>query len=83
MPNLKLQKQLSRKVGDKEYAKWVITIPPKQVKELSWDEGEFLEGEVNNQELIIRREDAQKVQKRKEAAKKAWKTRKAKEKKRE
>ncbi len=73
---MRLQKQLSRKVGDKEYPKWVITIPPKKIKELDWGEGEFLESEVNNQELIIRKEDAQKAQKRKEAAKRAWKTRK-------
>lgn len=61
---MKLQKQLSRKVGDKTYPKWVVTIPPKQIKSLGWNEGEFLESEVNNQELIIRREDAQKAQKR-------------------
>lgn len=73
---MKLQKQLSRKVGDIEYPKWVITIPPKQIKALGWREGEFLESEVNSQELVIRREDIQKIQKRKEAAKKAWKTRK-------
>jgi len=75
---MKLQKQLSRKVGNKEYRKWVITIPPKQVKDLGWKEGEFLESEVNSQELIIRREDTVKKQKRKEAAKKAWQTRKRK-----
>lgn len=73
---MKLQKQLSRKVGDKEYSKWVITIPPKQIKELGWSEGEFLESNVNTQELIIRKEAIQKVQKRKEAARKAWNTRK-------
>jgi len=78
VPNLKLQKQLSRKVGAKEYPKWVITIPPKQVKELGWGEGEFLESEIGNQELIIRKEDIQKVLKRQEAAKKAWETRKKK-----
>ena len=73
---MRLQKQLSRKVGDKEYPKWVITIPPKQIKELGWGEREFLESEVNDQKLIIQREDIQKVQKRKETARKAWKTRK-------
>ena len=61
---MKLQKQLSRKVGDIEYPKWVITIPPKQIKALGWREGEFLESEVNSQELVIRREDIQKIQKR-------------------
>lgn len=76
---MKLQKQLSRRVGNKKYPKWVITIPPKQVKDLGWKEGDFLESEVNNQELIVRREDIMKHQKRKEAAKKAWQTRRKKE----
>ena len=72
---MKLQKQLSRRVGSKEYPKWVITIPPKQIKALGWDEGEYLESEVNNQELIVKRENPQKSEKRREAARKAWKTR--------
>lgn len=75
---MKLQKQLSRKVGNKEYPKWVITIPPKQIKTLGWTEGEFLESEINDQELIIQKEDMSKRQKRKEATKKAWDTRKKK-----
>ena len=75
---MKLQKQLSRKVGNKEYPKWVVIVPPKQIDTLGWKEGEYLESEVNNQELIIRKEDMQKIQKRKVAAKKAWDTRKKK-----
>ena len=73
---MKLQKQLSRKVGNKEYPKWVIAIPPKQIATLEWKEGEYLEGEVTNQELIIRKEDIHKAQERKDAAKKAWDMRK-------
>jgi len=76
---MKLQKQLSRKVGDKKYPKWVITIPPTQIRALGWKEGEFLESEINSQKLVIRKEDISKRQKRKEAAKKAWDTRKKKE----
>jgi len=75
---MRLQKQLSRKVGNKEYPKWVITIPPKQIKTLGWTKGEFLESEINDQELVIQKEDMSKRQKRKEAAKKAWDTRKKK-----
>jgi antitoxin component of MazEF toxin-antitoxin module len=73
---MRLQKHFSRKVGNKQYSKWVIVIPPKHVKELEWEEGEYLQSDVNNQRLIIQREDIQKVQKRREAAKKAWETRK-------
>jgi len=75
---MRLQKQLSRKVGNKEYPKWVITIPPKQIKTLGWTEGEFLESEINDQELVIQKENMSKRQKRKEATKKAWDTRKKK-----
>jgi hypothetical protein len=45
---------------------------------LGWTEGEFLESEINDQELVIQKEDMSKRQKRKEAAKKAWDTRKKK-----
>lgn len=76
MSNIKLQKQLSRRVGNKEYPKWVIIVPPKQIDALAWKEGECLESEINNQELIVRRENPEKAQKRREAAKKAWDTRK-------
>jgi len=75
---VKLQKQLSRKVGNKEYPKWVITIPPKQIETLGWKEGEYLESEVNNERLLVRKEPLSKREKRKEAAKKAWDTRKKK-----
>jgi len=73
---MRLQKQLSRKVGNKEYPKWVIIVPPKQIETLGWKEGEYLASEANNEELIIQRETVEKIQKRKEAAKKAWETRK-------
>jgi len=77
VPNMKLQKQFSRKVGNKEYNKWVVVIPSKQINALGWNGGEYLESEVNNQKLIIRKEEPEKAQKRSKAAKKAWETRKA------
>jgi hypothetical protein len=40
---MKLQKQLSRKVGDKKYEKWVIVLPPKKIAELGWGEGQELD----------------------------------------
>jgi bifunctional DNA-binding transcriptional regulator/antitoxin component of YhaV-PrlF toxin-antitoxin module len=73
---MKLQKQLSRKYGGKEYPKWVIIVPPKRIKELGWEEGEPLETEVEGKRLIIKKENPQKAEKRREAAHKAWKTRK-------
>lgn len=77
---LRLQKQVSRKYKGREYPKWVITVPPKQIEELGWGEGEFLEGEVTHQELTIRKENSEKVEKRREIAKRAWETRKKREK---
>lgn len=58
MPKTKLQKQLSRKVGDKEYPKYVITVPAKQIKELGWKEGEELTGKILRGKLVIKRAEA-------------------------
>lgn len=51
---MKLQKQLSRKVGNEEYAKWVVVIPPEKIKELGWKEGVDLEADPNNNRLILK-----------------------------
>lgn len=76
---MKLQKQLSRRVGDKEYPKWVIAIPPKQIDSLGWKEGQSLESEILDKQLVITLVSESTVEKRKEAAMKAWKKRKANE----
>jgi len=39
---VRLQRQLSRKVGRKQYAKWVITLPPKIIEKIGWRAGEEL-----------------------------------------
>jgi len=65
---------MSRKYKGKEYPKWMITVPPKQIKELGWVEGESLESDVMSQELIIRKENSEKAEKRKEATKRVWET---------
>jgi hypothetical protein len=51
--NMKLQKQLSRKVGNKEYPKYVAVIPPKIVKEAKLKEGDELNIEVKKDKIII------------------------------
>jgi hypothetical protein len=76
---MKLQKQLSRRVGNKEYAKWVIAIPPKQIDALGWKEGQSLGSEILDRQLVIALVSESIVEKRKEAAKKAWKKRKGSE----
>lgn len=52
---MRLQKQVNRIVDDKEYAKYVVIIPPEEVEKLQWGEGEELEHEVREQTLIIRK----------------------------
>lgn len=50
---MKLQKQLSRKVGSKEYAKWVVVIPPEKIEEAGFKEGADLEIQVKNNKIIL------------------------------
>jgi bifunctional DNA-binding transcriptional regulator/antitoxin component of YhaV-PrlF toxin-antitoxin module len=51
---VKLQKQLSRKVQDKTYPKYVITIPPKQIEEAGWKEGTELEAIVEDGKIVLK-----------------------------
>ena len=51
---MKLQKQLSRKVQNKEYPKYVLVVPPDEIEKLGWKEGQELEHEVREQSLIVR-----------------------------
>lgn len=57
MPLMRLQRQLSRKVGKKEYDKWVLVIPPDKVREVGFNEGEELSVSVKDKKIIIWRED--------------------------
>lgn len=52
---MKLQKQLSRKVGKTEYPKYVTVIPPEKIKELGWKEGEELEAEIKGSILCLKK----------------------------
>ncbi len=51
-----LQKQLSKKIGDKEYAKYVIVVPPKLIEQLKWKGGDELEAEIKDKKLIIEKD---------------------------
>lgn len=51
---MQLQKQLSRKHKDKEYPKFTIVVPPKEIEKLGWKEGEELEPEIKDNILIIK-----------------------------
>jgi hypothetical protein len=54
---VKLQKRLNRKVGDKEYSKWIVVLPDTFVNELGWKEGTELEAGINpkNESLILKK----------------------------
>jgi len=52
---MKLQKQLSRKVKDVEYAKWVLVIPQNIIEELKWKEGQELEAEIKENRLVVKK----------------------------
>lgn len=54
---MRLQKQLSRKIGNTEYAKYVTVIPPEKIKELGWEEGEELEAEIKSGKLVIKKKN--------------------------
>lgn len=51
---MKLQKQLSRKVGQQEYSKFVLTISPKDIDKLGWKPGQDLELVVSGKEAKIK-----------------------------
>lgn len=51
---MRLQKQLSRRVDNIEYPKYVVTIPPKQIQEAGWKEGTELIATVEDGKIILR-----------------------------
>ncbi|KKP30758.1 MAG: hypothetical protein UR15_C0001G0003 [Parcubacteria group bacterium GW2011_GWA2_31_28] len=52
---MKIQKQLSKKRGNKTYYKYVIVLPEMHVKESGLTEGEELYGETKNGEITLKR----------------------------
>ena len=50
---MKLQSQVSRKVGDKEYIKSWVVISGELLKKLGWKTGQDLKGEVQGNKLVI------------------------------
>jgi hypothetical protein len=50
---MKLQSQVSRKVGDTEYLKSWVVIPNKILEKLKWKHGQELKSEIKEGKLII------------------------------
>lgn len=65
---MRLQKRLSRRVGKKEYVKWIITVPPDEIKKLTWKEGQKLSSKIENDSILIVK-DIKKTVIKKESAK--------------
>ncbi len=52
---MKLQKRLSRKYKDKEYYKYVVVVPEKEIKKSGFKEGEELKIQSKKGEIIIKK----------------------------
>ena len=50
---MRLQKQVSRKIGDKKYSKWVLVIPSEIIEKASLKEGDDLSVDVDNKKRIV------------------------------
>lgn len=53
---MRLQKQLSRKVGDKEYSKYVAVIPSEIIKESGLKVGQELKIKSEKGKIIIEKD---------------------------
>jgi hypothetical protein len=51
---VKLQRQLNRRLGDREYAKWVIVLPPKIIRQLGWKEGQEFMFQIDGKTLRLK-----------------------------
>ena len=51
---MRLQKRVNRRVGDKEYLKYYVDIPPEKIKESGWKEGQELEFQMKGDRLTIK-----------------------------
>lgn len=50
---MKLQEQIAKRVGDKEYKKYSLVIPPNHIQKLGWKKGQELTPTVEGNKLII------------------------------
>ncbi len=51
---MRLQKQLSRRVGKTEYPKWVVTLPTKTIELVGWEAGKELEAVIKDGKIILK-----------------------------
>jgi hypothetical protein len=51
---MKLQKRFNRKVGGKEYSKWVVNLPNEEIEKIGWKAGMELELDIRENRMILR-----------------------------
>jgi bifunctional DNA-binding transcriptional regulator/antitoxin component of YhaV-PrlF toxin-antitoxin module len=51
---MRLQKRFNRKVGDKEYSKWIVVLPSDKIEKAGWQEGQELDIDVRDDKLVLR-----------------------------
>ena len=59
MNTMKIQKQLSKKWGDKKYYKYVIVVPSNKVKEAGLKKGDKLETKAEKNKLVLEKKWAE------------------------
>jgi len=52
---MQLQKQASRIYKGREYPKYVIVIPPKDIEKLGWEDRDELDSVIEEDKIIIRK----------------------------
>ena len=52
---MKIQKQLSKRVGEKVYYKYAVVLPEKLIEESGIKVGEELKGEVKNGSIVLKK----------------------------
>lgn len=52
---MKLQKQLSKKYGNKEYHKYVVVIPSEMVEKSEFKEGDELDVEATKHQISLKK----------------------------
>lgn len=51
---MRLKRTLNRRVGEKEYYKWLVAdVPPDTIEALGWNERQELEGTIDEGRLVI------------------------------
>lgn len=57
---VKLLTRRNRLIGNKEYLKWYVEIPPKIVKKVKWEDGMEIELEIKNRKITLKPKNIQK-----------------------